>query len=374
MIKQIRIQNFRSLVDVTVQLDDLTVLIGRSGTGKSNFVRAIRFLRDCLNSRSLNWGAYGGPDKVLHPKYQKSPLCYTVALAISGLDVVLNYALSILPDGRIQEESFAAGERVLFHHQNGKWITTPKVTPEPKPQGILLGAVPGLQESTIAYVALRSGTGCYDFPGNVLQGEGKKNDPSDRGFGDEGENYMAVAERIVNDISKLTSWKKISRAVRAVNIAVIGLTLDMPGTQRIDADLGLNGSVLPLDIRQESEGFRRFLAHLLALYQSPPKQTLLFEHPERGLHPGALQSLFEEFEACPRDGRGQVILTTHSPQLLDYFKPEPIRVVDIEHQETKIGRLAPEQAESVKDALLQPGELLTVDPARLPGQLSEVPG
>lgn len=113
---------------------------------------------------------------------------------------------------------------------------------------------------------------------------------------------------------------------------------------------------------------------MLALYQNPSKQTLIFEHPETGLHPGALESLAEEFKDCAEDGRGQVILTTHSPQLLDYFQAKFIRVVDIDHQQTRIGPLAPEQLESVKEHLLFPGELLTVDPARLPGQLNEVPG
>ena len=100
----------------------------------------------------------------------------------------------------------------------------------------------------------------------------------------------------------------------------------------------------------------------------------VFEHPEAGLHPGALESLAEEFKDCPEDDRGQVILTTHSPQLLDYFPPEAIRVVDINNGVTTIGTLAPEQAESLREHLLHPGELLTVDPARLPGQLVEVPG
>jgi hypothetical protein len=68
-----------------------------------------------------------------------------------------------------------------------------------------------------------------------------------------------------------------------------------------------------------------------------------------------------------------VILTTHSPQLLDYFPPDSIRVVDVEKMETRIGPVAPEQMESLRERLLQPGELLTVDPARLPGHLAEVP-
>jgi recombinational DNA repair ATPase RecF len=65
MIKRIRIQNFRSLVDVTVDLDSLTVLIGRSGTGKSNFVDAIRFLRNSLDARLMNVNALGGPHRAV---------------------------------------------------------------------------------------------------------------------------------------------------------------------------------------------------------------------------------------------------------------------------------------------------------------------
>ncbi len=72
MINSVRIQNFRSLVDVTIDLDPLTVLIGRSGTGKSNFVQAIRFLRDSLNARKHESAAPGGPHRVMHVDHQRS--------------------------------------------------------------------------------------------------------------------------------------------------------------------------------------------------------------------------------------------------------------------------------------------------------------
>src|SRR6266699_2715736 len=52
MIKRIHITNFKSLQDVSVELDPVTVLIGRSGSGKSNFVEAIRWLRDYLTLRN----------------------------------------------------------------------------------------------------------------------------------------------------------------------------------------------------------------------------------------------------------------------------------------------------------------------------------
>lgn len=364
MIKQIRIQNFRSLVDVTVELDPLTVLIGRSGTGKSNFVQAIRFLRDCLNARAVNFNSYGGTARVLHVDHQKEPLAFDLTFSIAGLDETFRYALQYLHHPARLDESLQVNGKTLLNHTGGKWVVAPAIHSPPPPNGIMLGAIPGLQESAFAYVALRSGIGCYDFSGDVLTKEDNQGDSADRGLADRGGNYLRVADRILTDLGKAHNWKRIAKGMRAVNRAADNLTLNAPNPDRLDVGLRLNGRTLPIDVRQESEGFRRYLAHMLALYQNPPKQTLLFEHPESGLHPGALESLAHEFEVCPRDGRGQVILTTHSPQLLDYFPPGSIRVVEIHDQRTQIGRIAHEQLEIIRDQLMRAGELLTSDEAR----------
>ncbi|HTU19977.1 MAG TPA: AAA family ATPase [Gemmataceae bacterium] len=374
MIKWVRIQNFRSLLDVTVDLDPLTVLIGRSGRGKSNFVQAIRFLRDSLNDRNVNVNRLGGPHRVLHVDHQQEPLDFNLRFSIARIGESFEYRLRGNPvSAQVLEEYLKFGEKLLFHQEAGKWVHPPEVLPTPPPQGIMLGAIPGLQESTFAYVALRSGIGCYDFPGEVLTGQGNQGHPSDHGFADRGDNYLLIAERILSDLSKAHSWKRIAKSIQAVNRTASSLTLNAPQPDRLDIGYQLNGRLLTFDVRQESEGLRRFLAHMLAMYQNPSKQTLFFEHPESGLHPGALESLAHEFKACSQDGRGQVILTTHSPQLLDYFPPESLRVVDVENMATRIGPVAPEQMEALREQLLQPGELLTVDPARLAGDLAEVP-
>ncbi|MGR6468983.1 ATP-dependent nuclease [Rhizobium sp. PAMB 3182] len=41
MLKKIRIRNFRSISDLTLDLDDLNILIGKNDTGKSNILRAL---------------------------------------------------------------------------------------------------------------------------------------------------------------------------------------------------------------------------------------------------------------------------------------------------------------------------------------------
>jgi predicted ATPase len=374
MINRIRIQNFRSIVDVTVDLEPLTVLIGRSGTGKSNFVEAVRFLRDSLIGRQMNARGLGGVHRALHVDHQHEPLGYKVRFSIVGRGTAFEYALRVnVATSEVLDESLKLDEKPLFHQADGKWAHPPEVLQKSPPSGIMLGAIRGLQESTFAYAALCSHIGCYDFPGDVLTGAGKAGPPPDQGFADRGDNYLLVAESIFTDWSKAQSWKQIAKSIQAVNRSASGLTLNAPNPDRLDIDYDFNGTLLAFDVRQESEGLRRFLAQMLAMYQNPSKQTLLFEHPEAALHPGALESLAYEFKECPRDSRGQVILTTHSPQLLDYFPAESLRVVDVKKLETRIGPVAPEQMASLRDHLLRPGELLTVDPARLEGDLAEVP-
>ena len=92
---------------------------------------------------------------------------------------------------------------------------------------------------------------------------------------------------------------------------------------------------------------------------------MIFEEPEKGMYAGALSALAEQIKAFPERSGGQVILTTHSPVLLDHFAPEQIRVVEMENLETKIGPMSGPQMEALREQLETTGELLTVDPARL---------
>lgn len=48
-IKNIKINNFKSFSNLDINLNNLNVLIGANGSGKSNFILAIKFLKDLLN-------------------------------------------------------------------------------------------------------------------------------------------------------------------------------------------------------------------------------------------------------------------------------------------------------------------------------------
>ena len=62
-ITRLKVKNYRSLADVDVRLSPLTVFVGKNGTGKSNLIDVLRFVRDALNegfdSALLKRGGYG---------------------------------------------------------------------------------------------------------------------------------------------------------------------------------------------------------------------------------------------------------------------------------------------------------------------------
>lgn len=373
MIKRITIKNFKSLENVTVELGDVTVLVGRSGTGKTNFVDAIRYLRDFSVF-------YGQTSKPIYQNWQKlsaatsedTTIKISLDFQVHGIVEEFCYSLSIVPDPQkppVSNELLRLGDNILFHQMDGKWLVEPSLVQVPKAGPPALGRIPSISEVVIAYTAVTSSIGCYHFPATVLTSSNnasEKKHATSVGLLDDASNYLAALKEIVMNLRDLSIRKNIMASLQRINPLISAVELDsIQGPKNVIVGHKLNGKTLSLTLDQESDGFRRFYAHLLALYQQPPKQTLFFEEPENGIYPGALSLLADEFKAAPATGRGQVVLTTHSPRLLDHFDVDQIRVVELDGFQTRIGKLAKEQREALKENLLEPGELLTVDPARI---------
>jgi predicted ATPase len=80
---------------------------------------------------------------------------------------------------------------------------------------------------------------------------------------------------------------------------------------------------------QASDGAMLLTAFLALAYGNTP-QILLIEEPENGLHPSRLQMVIEILRKMSRGEVGnqprQIILTTHSPLLLNFVQPEEVRI------------------------------------------------
>ena len=376
MIHRIRIQNFKSLRDVTVDLSPITVFIGKSGTGKTNFASAIRFLRDylVLSPQPQLLQQDGACKCATNPS---GPIEFQVEFDVPGFTDRFVYRLS-LDERDIRRapraESLTSGDRTVFRQvrqdakrgYNSVWEVEPSLVSPPQAGSVALGRLPGIEEVVVAYTALTAAIGVYAFPYTVLS---TRTAPSRGetvfGLADDGGNFLELLQDIASSLQNVMTRKGIAATLRQINASVASLELDsLQNPQKVIVAHRLKDKILPLDLTQESAGFRLFYAQLLALYQTPPKQTLVFEEPENGIYPGALELLADEFKAAPDAERGQVLLTTHSPALLDYFVAEQIRVVELVDLETRIGPLAEEQREALREQLLHAGELLTVDPAR----------
>lgn len=366
MITQIRMSGFKSLVDVTVGLEPVTVLIGKSGTGKSNFMDALRFLRNCLLFRNPMQAVQkdGGVAILSATKQASKKLEFQVQFELEAEGDKYEYVV-LDPVQQAKAEYLKCRGEYLFHCDSNKWIVPPKVLNPPQPAGqLMLGSIPGLQESTIAYSMLAYGIGCHRFPDEVLRLPSQIS--TKNGLDDGAENFLAAFGDVVRDLKHYRSINQLTAALRVIKPTLKTITINQPETNAITTAHELaNLPLLTFNITQESEGFRRLFACLLALYQRPPKQMLLFDEPEKGIYPAGLSVLADEFQNCSDQGRGQVIFTTHSPDFLDHFKPEQIRVVEMKNYETKIGPVAEEQISALREQFLSPGELLTVDYARI---------
>ena len=113
------------------------------------------------------------------------------------------------------------------------------------------------------------------------------------------------------------------------------------------------------DLAQESDGTIRLLAMLTALFQDPAPSLIGLEEPELAIHPGAMAVLADTMKEAST--RGQVLVATHSPDLINLLPIESIRAVTSEGGSTRVGEVAEHQLKSVKDNLFLPGELHSME-------------
>ncbi len=118
-----------------------------------------------------------------------------------------------------------------------------------------------------------------------------------------------------------------------------------------------------------SDGTLRALGVLVALFAGTggTLSTVGIEEPESALHPAAAGVLLDALRDASE--RRQVIVTSHSPDLLDRhdFKLSELRAVRSINGETVIGELDNAGALALREDLYTPGELLRTDqllPAR----------
>ncbi len=106
----------------------------------------------------------------------------------------------------------------------------------------------------------------------------------------------------------------------------------MPRLERVDADIMADGRLLlqvkdapfeqPILAKLASDGTLKMLAYMTLLYDPESPPLIGIEEPENHLHPRLLQELAEECREA--SSRAQLMVTTHSPLLVNGLRPDEV--------------------------------------------------
>jgi predicted ATPase len=158
--------------------------------------------------------------------------------------------------------------------------------------------------------------------------------------------------------TKSTDFGELQNALAAIVPGIEDVTTLQVGsflsTMLVHSKLGDRAP--NFDLGSESDGTIRSLALLTALYHSSVSRYIAIEEPELAIHPGAVRVLAQVILEISK--RQQVIVTTHDPDMLDYFPVESIRVVRIEGLSTTVDPVTSSQKRAVRESLITAGELL----------------
>lgn len=158
-----------------------------------------------------------------------------------------------------------------------------------------------------------------------------------------------------------SNWPSLSFALRQAIVGFDTLEIEPVGGYLATKLIYQTNTTQPRTsyLGQESDGTIRMLGLLAALYQEPAQPFLSIEEPEANIHPGALAVLAGVLDEASL--RSQVLVTTHSPDMLDHLPAESFLVVEKVGDATHVGPLDASQLASVRKRLFTPGELLRME-------------
>ncbi len=339
MIKKLKVKNYKSLKNVELDLDKFNVLIGPNASGKTNLLDCLAFIseiaqkdiNECLTGR-------GGYEHVVFSGEKEN-----VELSI---DFILGteaskYFISISEKG-IDEERLSIGDvRVIDRHLTDieKRLDTGECVKDSIES--LVAAIMFHSPQTREYL---SSWRSYNFITSEMRKKysAKRNLILDKNGG----NLAQVLLSLHNERPKI--FDKIENMLKQA-ISQIDELLT-PLTERGDTYVAIRekGFDSPFDYFQVSDGTLRLLAYITAIASTEPK-LVCFEEPENFIHPRLFELLVEILKKSDK----QIILSTHSPYLVDWVEPKDAIVVEKEENETVVKRI--EDVEKLKQHLEEIG-------------------
>ncbi len=340
-LKSFRLKNFKAIKNSgVVKFTPLTVLIGDNGSGKSSFVEGLRTLQhicfEDLNKAMRYWrgfeniinppinrlnGETHSPQNIdgiefsLEGEMEAKPFCLTVKINLS----LENNTIFI------ESEKLEASDGIIFHrHKNGDLFNEAekKIAENILPGQLSFRTYFSVAENkALRSIALNVFGGMIDWQFVTLQprwmgephpiqrtADNIRLDPTGSNITE----YLLEIMRYAPDVFEgiVETLQFILPNARRLQPVLTSELEQAAHLELVEEEYRVKGWLL-------STGTLRLLA-LLALFRHPePPPLIVIEEIENGLDPRTIHLIVEELRNLVESGRSQVIVTTHSPYLLD---------------------------------------------------------
>jgi predicted ATPase len=321
-LNSVVVEGFTSIQSATLALNDVNVLVGANGAGKSNFIRALSVLGRIVDSElGLFVGRAGGANSLLNA-IQPAPrhIHLEVESTVGG------YSAELVP---------AAGDTLIFSAES-IWTWRRDATRHVR-HGRSLGAgqretgllAPGSSWSPEEIALVETLRGCRVFhfhdTSSVAPVKQQGYTADNLSLRDDAGNLAAVLLRLRD--GDRGRYQRIVRTVNQVAPFFRDFVLQpelAPDRVRLRWQQEGSDTVLPADAL--SDGTLRFICLATLLGQPELPGLIILDEPELGLHPFAIVQLAGMLRAASRES--QVLLATQSVTLMNQFELGDLVVVE----------------------------------------------
>lgn len=331
MIRTITIRNFKSLVDVSIDLQKFNCFVGMNSTGKSTILQAIDFISQQMHGLLYLWlEARGWESKDLYShtssgKASSQPLFLEVVYETEGRYLVWqgHFNRSFM---RMTRESIHINEEMYLEVLDGKFRTHDR-SYEPisfEYRGSILSALKDniVSSEIIHFRDVLKNIRSLELLSPHLLRKRSRSEIRPSGVGIGGEKLSGYVDTLTTDNKKqlLEILKRFYPQIEGLRTSTLKGGWKRLVVQERFLDKNNNEVICETEAGQLNDGLLRILA-VMAQIGSDKGSLLLLDEIENGINPQIIEKLVDALVSA----QTQVIVTTHSPMILNYLEDNVAR-------------------------------------------------
>lgn len=326
-LARLEIGGFRSIRSCDIQLEDINVLIGANGAGKSNLVSFVRLLNYMASGAlQLFVAESGGANSNVHFGAKVTPQIETF-LTFAARTGTTKYHARLF---HVAPDEFAfADENVTFHRTGSEAPQERSYGAGHRESGLIAQSKEGDKTAAVTRKML-SECRAYQFHDTSSTARMRQTVPVDNNYylRADGGNLAAVLYLLKQNRTEY--YDRIVSTIRQVAPFFGGFLLEPhPLNPRyVSLRWTERGSDYEFGPHQLSDGTLRAIA-LITLFLLPEEMMppmILIDEPELGLHPSAIATICALVRHASLSS--QILLATQSSAMLDEFEAKDVIVVD----------------------------------------------